>query len=164
MGWFEPLDALVLAEVRELARHQAAGFYRLDENDRLILEALREIVGLLAEIRDTLKPRLSSLLIRFGGNMPATVEVGKSIAAVVIGFDQNGQPFDLTGQTPSWSTSDAGIATVAPPDQLTTSVTGVAAGSANLSVTVGGLSASDVVTVTAPAPVLTSVVIQFPTT
>ena len=163
MGWFEPLDALVLAELREVSRKQAIGFHRLDENDRLIYEALVKILAVLEEIRDTLKPRLSSLLIRFGDSMPATVEVGKSIAAVVIGFDQNGQPFDLTGQVPSWSTDNAGIATVAPPDQLTTSVTGVAAGSANLSVSVGGLSASDVVTVTAPAPVLTSVQIQFPT-
>jgi len=93
--------------------------------------------------------------------MAETVEVGKQIKATVIGQDQFGQPFDLAGQAVAWTVDNAALATVAPADQNPTEVTGVAPGTANLSVAVGGLTATDQVTVTAPVPVLTSLQISF---
>jgi len=154
-GSSDTLDLVILRELRQLRRDQ-------HEDTRLLAENQRAIYEVLVRIEKALSPRLSSLLIRLeGGTMAGTVEVGKQIKATVLGFDQNGQAFDLTGQAVSWSVDNAAIATAAPADQNPTEVTGVAPGTANLSVAVGSLTAMDQVTVTAPAPVLTSLQISF---
>jgi len=160
------LNQLVLRELRQLQVDQREDVRLLAENQRIMFDAMqaccKEILARLARIESTLAPRLTSLIIQFeGGQMAASIEVGKTVNATVLGFDQNGQPFDLTGQAVSWSVDNSAIATAAPADGNPTTVTGVAPGTANLSVAVGGLTATDQVTVTAPAPVLTSLQIQF---
>lgn len=146
MSWLDdPLDRRILAEVHEL-RHE-----------------LRRDVQ---EILDLLRPRLSSLVISFdGGIMPATLTVGQVTTASVQGFDQFNQPFpiDFTANPPSWSIDQPTVASIAPNSATPSSedVTGVAAGTATLSVACAGLTTSDTVTVTAPAPVLTSLKINF---
>jgi len=160
------LNQLVLRELRQLRFEQREDVRLLAENQQVMFDAMerccKEILAKLAQIESTLAPRLTSLIIQIeGGSMAASIEVGKTVNATVAGFDQNGQPFDLAGQAVAWTVDNSAVATAAPADGNPTVVTGVGAGTANLSVTVGGLTATDQVTVTAPAPVLTSLQIQF---
>jgi len=100
------------------------------------------------------------------GQTVTTVEVAPSSATVGVGAnttlqatvkDQNGNV--MSGQTVTWSTSDAAIATV----NSNGVVTGVGAGSATITATCGGKSGTSAITVTAappPPPVVTTVTIS----
>lgn len=97
---------------------------------------------------------------------PTTIDVGQTEVASVVGFDQNGQPFLGSIPTPAWAIDNPALATIAADatNPANEDVTGVAAGVANLSVTVQGpngpLTDSEAVTVVVPQ-VLTSVAITF---
>lgn len=98
---------------------------------------------------------------------PLTLNVGQSSTATVTVLDQFGQtfPFDFTTNVPVWAvdnTASVGLAAGATPDAQ--SVSGVAAGTATLTVDVPGVTNGhdeETVTVVAPAPVATSVKVSF---
>ena len=77
----------------------------------------------------------------------ANVAVGQTTQATAAALDASGQP--ISGRTVTWSIDPSSIATVSTGGV----VTGVAAGSATLTATVDGKSASTAVTVTAPVVV-----------
>jgi uncharacterized protein YjdB len=86
----------------------------------------------------------------------ASVAVGATSALQATVKDQNGNT--MTGQTVTWSTNNAGAATVS----STGVVTGVAAGSASITATSSGVSGASAITVTAgppPPPVVTTVTV-----
>lgn len=78
----------------------------------------------------------------------ASVQTGKTTTLAATPRDVNGAA--LTGRTLTWSTSSAAVAGV----DANGIVTGVAAGTATISVTGEGKTASAAITVTAPAPVI----------
>jgi len=80
----------------------------------------------------------------------STLIVGQQVAAVVTGVDQYGASITIGGVT--WTTASPSIATVS----TSGIVTGVAPGQTTLTVSSGGVSASKVLTVVPPPPVLTS--------
>ena len=86
----------------------------------------------------------------------ASLQVGatQSLAATV--KDQFGKV--MSGQSVTWSTSNANSASVSSAGV----VTGVAAGSATISATSAGKAGTSVVTVTAPPPVVTTVTVSPP--
>lgn len=75
----------------------------------------------------------------------ASVTVGSTVALTVTVKDQRDST--MAGQTVTWSSSSASVATVS----ATGTVTGVAMGNATITATAGGKSGSAVVTVIAPA-------------
>src|SRR6266852_1790272 len=86
----------------------------------------------------------------------ASVDVGATSALQATVKDQFGNP--MTGQTVTWSTSNAAAATV----NSSGVVTGVAAGSATITATSSGVSGTSAITVTSgppPAPVVTTVTV-----
>src|SRR5947208_5728930 len=86
----------------------------------------------------------------------ASVAVGATATLQATVADQNGNV--MTGQTVSWSTGDAAVATV----NSSGVVSGVAAGSATISAASSGKSGTAAITVTAgppPAPVVTTVTV-----
>jgi hypothetical protein len=85
--------------------------------------------------------------------MSASVTAGATTNLQATVKDQNGNV--MTGQTVSWSTSNAAAATV----NSTGVVTGVAAGSATITATSSGKTGISTVTVTAVAPVVTTVTV-----
>ena len=94
--------------------------------------------------------------------MVTTVTVAPTSASVVAGAtttlqatvkDQNGNV--MTGQTVTWSTNNAAAATV----NSSGVVTGVAAGSATITATSSGKTGTSSITVTAVAPVVTTVTV-----
>lgn len=99
--------------------------------------------------------------------MPKTLEVGQSTTASVQGFDQNGQPFTIDPAAIAWSPVDAAVASASVDTTAGTEMlTGVGAGTATIAVGVTRsdgvvISASDSLSVTLPAPVLTSATIVF---
>lgn len=136
--------------------------YRVERLLQHQLRVQQQILGVVEDIRARLMPRLTRLTITLsGGTMP--LQVGATTTATVNGFDQFGNPFaiDFAANPPSWSVSDPALATLTPnaADPNKEDVTGVAAGTETLSVSVAGLSANLSFAVEAPAPVLTSVTI-----
>jgi uncharacterized protein YjdB len=92
----------------------------------------------------TLSPASASVAVAATSTLQATVK------------DQNGNA--MSGQTVTWSTSNAAAATV----NSSGVVTGVAAGSATITATSSGVSGTSAITVTAgppPAPVVTTVTV-----
>src|SRR5579864_2903377 len=147
-----------------------------DWNEEEEIELLRDIDRTDHEILARLTPKLSFIKIAFlrGDNVmaegPVTLTVGQATIASVDGFDQNGAPFTGPIPTPTWSIDTTTFATIAPAatTPATEDVTPVAAGTANLTVTVTNaagtvLTDKDTVTVLAAAPVLSSVKINFST-
>jgi hypothetical protein len=145
-------------------------------SEREELRLLREEVELLKQIRDSVAPKkLTSIKIMFlkGDTMaegPVKLTVGQMTIASVDGFDQNGAPFTGPIPQPSWSIDNSAVATIAPDatNPANEDVTAVSAGTANLAVSVTStegksLSDTEVVTVVASAPVLSSVKINFST-
>lgn len=137
-------------------------------------DAIRRILELLEEILDILRqhPRLTRVQIRFGDAMAdtGTLAVGQSLTATVQGFDQNGQPFTIDFSTfkTAWTNGTPAVASdAASADGSSDVITGVSAGVDLFTVSVTRpdgqviTSAQQPVTVTAPAPVLTSVKIDF---
>lgn len=149
------------------------------EELRLLREQVRELIqlhldeqqeiNLLREIRDKLPTpqKLSTIKLAFlkGDSMaegPVTLSVGQTTVATVDGFDQNGAPFSGPVPTPTFAMDNSAIATV----DASGNVVAVSAGVANLTATVvtaEGVTLSDTetVTVTAAAPVLSSIKINF---
>jgi hypothetical protein len=156
------------------------------EELRLLREEVRKLIDLhldeqqeielLKEIRDSVRPKkLAYIKIAFlkGDTMaegPVKLTIGQKTIASVDGFDQNGAPFTGPIPTPSWSIDTPATATAVPDatNPANEDVTAVAAGTANLSVMVTSaegksLTDTEVVTVVASAPVLSSVKINFST-
>jgi uncharacterized protein YjdB len=84
----------------------------------------------------------------------ASVVAGASTTLVATVKDQNGSV--MTGQTVTWSTSNAAAATV----NSSGVVTGVATGSATITATSSGKTGTSSITVTAVAPVVTTVTVS----
>lgn len=137
----------------------------------------RDDLAVDKQIRDLLKPRISSIKVAFTEkNMgttplppvpgPAVIDIGDVLVASVVGFDQFGQPW--TGAVPTASfTDDESTATSL--DSATNQVTGLAAGVGNITgslTTVEGLDLTDTESVTVrpaetPTPVLTTIKVAF---
>jgi hypothetical protein len=83
----------------------------------------------------------------------ASLSVGTTTTLQATVKDQNGNA--MTGQTVTWSTSNAAAATV----NTSGVVSGVAAGSATITATSAGKSGTSAITVTAVAPVVTTVTV-----
>jgi uncharacterized protein YjdB len=81
----------------------------------------------------------------------ATLVVGQNVTLSATPLDANGNP--LTGRVVTWTTSNAGRATVSNSGD----VTGVSPGSVTITATCEGKSASASVTVNAPPPVVTTI-------
>ncbi|MBI4420105.1 MAG: Ig-like domain-containing protein, partial [Gemmatimonadetes bacterium] len=81
----------------------------------------------------------------------ATAEAGKTVQLTATVNDADGKA--LSGVAVTWSTGDAAIATVS----STGLVTGVAPGAVTITATAGGKSGTAAVTVTGPAPTISSV-------
>lgn len=148
-------------------------------------DVLREIAGSVNEIAQDIhairdkyvtKAKLSSIRIRFGGNMqgPVTLTSGQSTTATVLYFDQTGAPMPSTFVPPAvtFSIDNSGVASSTPgSDGQSDAVAYVTAGVANLTASVTsaeGLALSDTETVTCspivvPPPVLSSVKVDFST-
>lgn len=148
------------------------------QTSRELLRIERESLAVLKDIRRELR-HLAYIDIRFthshhhhhhpGGSImpvgPATLAVGQSSAATVVGFDQVGAPFAIDFNDPnfavSWAVDDPAVLNLAPqPDQSAT-VTGASAGVANVTATCAGFTKTQQVTVTAPSPILSSIDINF---
>jgi uncharacterized protein YjdB len=86
----------------------------------------------------------------------ASVAVGTTTTLQATVKDQSGNP--MSGQTVTWSTSNQAAATV----NASGVVSGVAAGSATITATSSGKSGTSAITVTAVAPVVTSVTVTPP--
>jgi uncharacterized protein YjdB len=86
----------------------------------------------------------------------ASIAVGTTTTLQATVKDQSGNP--MSGQTVTWSTSNPGAATV----NSSGVVSGVAAGSATITATSSGKSGTSAITVTAVAPVVTSVTVAPP--
>jgi len=108
------------------------------------------------------KTGTSSITVTAVAPVVATVTVAPTSASVVAGAsttlqatvkDQNGNV--MTGQTVTWSTNNPAAATV----NSSGVVTGVAAGSATITATSSGKTGTSSITVTAVAPVVTTVTV-----
>lgn len=85
-------------------------------------------------------------LTLFNVSLPSdTIEIGASVTATAIGLDQNGKAIDT--QTPTWSTTAPGIATV---DQLGI-VTAIASGQTTLVASANGKQGKRSLTIVPPA-------------
>lgn len=94
---------------------------------------------------------------------PITIAVGGKSVERVLGFDQNGAPFqiDFTQNPVTWSIDQSAVASSTPEtDPSVDDVVGVSAGVANLTATCAGFSDTETVTVTQAAPVLSSIKID----
>jgi len=143
-----------------------------------ILHEVREILHEVREIRrEVAPPQLFNIKIMFfeGERMstagPITLTtVGQTATAVVLGFDQFGEPFTGTIPTPTFSVDDTdGL--VATFDPATGQVTAVANGVINVTATLTtaeGVTLTDTEAVTVaipvvppPTPVLSSIKVGF---
>lgn len=138
------------------------------DEDSGLRKELRRIEHKEDEILSLLRarPRLSFIKIAHGRkNMqgPITIAVGGKSVERVLGFDQNGAPFaiDFTQNPVTWSVDNSAVASSTPEaDPSVDDVVGVSAGVANLTATCAGFSDTETVTVTAAAPVLSSIKID----
>ena len=94
---------------------------------------------------------------------PVTLTVGDKTTAEVLGFDQNGAPMTLpAGTVVTFTVDNPALAASTPnADELTDAIVALAPGVANLTATIGSLTDTEVVTVLAAAPVLSSIKIAF---
>lgn len=137
---------------------------------RLHLDEQQEI-SLLKQIRDRLPmpSRLSSIKIKFGGNMavgPVTLTVGQKTKATVAGFDQFGAPFNGPIPTPTFSLDNTTLDSGTDDGAGGFDVTSLSAGVANLTVTLTsaeGTALTDTETITnvAVQQILSSIKIDF---
>lgn len=133
------------------------------QNNQLLREVNAELKQLL--------PHPTKVRIKFGGIMagnPLTLNQGQTSTATVKILDQFGnefQNFDFGANPPVWTSSNtASVGVAAGTSADTQQVSGVAPGTATLSVDVPGVTNGhdeETVTVTAPAPVPTSVKVVF---
>lgn len=154
------------AWIREELRWHAQLLYALLSGQQVDIDLDRREVRVLKEIREELKPRLSSIKIRFGGTMPVgpvTISVGQTVVASVVGFDQNGAPFTGTIPAATFAIDNPGVATIDAASGLTTGVSGGTANATASVTSAEGLALTDTetVNVTAVVPVLSSIKISF---
>lgn len=157
-------------ESREIERleHQ---LLRLEGRVDGISDLLMEILRALAKLEIEVEPRLASIKIKFKGvSMPnpgplTLTAAGQTATAVIVGFDQHGNPWTGAIPTATFAGDNDGFATVDPTSGL---VTAVANGTVNLTgslTTVEGLSLSDVeqviVAIPVEVPVLSAIKVQF---
>jgi len=164
---------------------------RREDRDDLKRKSDHELLVYIAEmlrqiVTDLAKPpqQLTSIQIAFSQtkirelNMGTTaippqqgasLTIGQMVVASVVGYDQFGNVFTGAMPTPAWSIDNPQVASIVPDSTTPTSedVTGVSAGSANLTAGVAGpggstLTATAPITVSASSqPVLTSIQIAF---
>ena len=171
MSWFKRDDCdccrQIERDIRQIQldmRWLKAGMETIGDQLRLQRAFLTEILADTHHIVSLLQPRLARVEIIRSGGSPMPLNVGDTVVATVNGFDQFRNPFpiDFSATPAAWSVSDPTLATITagstPADE---NVTGVAAGSETLSVTVADQSASVTFDVVAAAPVLTSVTITI---
>ncbi len=142
---------------------------------RLIELAERQLHVLLVIAREVAPPKLTAISVAFrkGHHMPATpgpvtlTQVGQTVVASVLGFDQFGQPF--TGQipTPVLSSDDTSSAIVTF-DPVSGQTVAVADGVANITATLTTAEGSELtdtesvtVAITVSVPVLSSIKVAF---
>jgi len=89
---------------------------------------------------------------------PASTSVAKGATVTLVATVKDQQGSVMTGQTITWSTSDASVATVSSSGV----VTGVTAGLATITGTSSGKSGTSSITVTAVSPVVTTVTVSPP--
>jgi hypothetical protein len=119
------------------------------------LDLLKFLTGLLWQF---LFPSPAQRLVIL---MSATMNSEQTVIATVKALTAKGNPTSLPGQ-PTWSVPTALVVGLTPSaDGSTCAVAGIAAGTAPVTVTAGGLSVSDNVTVT-PAPAA-KLVLEFGT-
>ena len=134
-----------------------------DEHEELRL--LRRALEVLERIERNTAPKLTELKISIGGIMPVgpvTINVGDSKKATVLGFDQTGAafPIDFTVNPVSWSLDNAtAIQEHQSPSE--DDLLATAPGTANLSATCAGFTATDTITVIVPVPVLSSIKVSI---
>ena len=93
---------------------------------------------------------------------PATLTIGQSKTATVLGFDQNGAPMtiDFTANPVTW-TDPAETIVSDVPTTASDALTAVAAGTVPLTATCAGLTDTETITVVPQAPVLTSIKVSI---
>lgn len=147
---------------------------RDDEHNRRDERTLEHIEEDLDEIVGFLKPRPTFIKIKFGGNMafgPVTLVVGQKTTASVVVFDQNGvdmtAKYDFVKNPITWTLDNLSFdsQSVTGPDSANSdAITSLAAGTANLTATTGGLPSDIEQVINQAAPqVPTSVKISFTT-
>jgi hypothetical protein len=154
-----------LREQLEGEKEQRALLYAIVQELREELKLLRHINREVEEIEEQVKPSLSFIRIAIGGTMPvgpATLAIGQTATATVLGFDQNGAPIaiDFTANPVTWADDNEASVQDAP----TTSsdgLTALAAGVANLTATCAGFKDTETVTVLAATPVLSSIKVSI---
>jgi hypothetical protein len=146
-----------LDELQEIRKAIDDGFKALlaalkppvpDPNLPLILAAIEAQTAVVQELVDDLTPeptRTTTAAIAFGGNMaatPGTLAVGATLQASFVGVAADGTVNTTTKLTtpPTWSSDNTAVATV---DATTGLVTGVGAGTANITGTAGSFTDSD---------------------
>lgn len=141
---------------------------------RLLKIAINELRAILREVTPR---RLTTIQLIFkGDSMPTPGPVtlttaGQTATAVVVGFDQFGNPWTGAIPTVSWTVDNTAIVTQADNGDGTDVVTAVANGTANLTAsltTVEGLALTDteqvivnIAVVPPPTPVLSVIKVQF---
>lgn len=155
-------QTVIVAELAAIRRGESE---LLGEEVREIRE-LRKETGLLHEIAEDLKPKLSFIKLSIGGAMPvgpATIAVGAKLTASVLGFDQNGAPIaiDFTANPVTFTDDNEAAVQDTAGSTVTDPLTGVAVGVANIGATCAGFSDTEAVTVVAAAPVLSSIKISL---
>ena len=152
--------------IGEELRYQRQLLYRilvLLTKDETLLE--KDSV-LLTKISGQLQPKLSFIKLAIGGEMPvgpATLTVGDKKTVSVLGFDQNGAPFeiDFTTNPVTFTDDNAAVVQDTPGSTVTDPITAVSAGVANISASCGGFTDTEAITVVAAAPVLSSIKISI---
>ena len=94
---------------------------------------------------------------------PATLTVGDKKTLSVLGFDQNGAPFaiDFTANPVTFTDDNQAALADTPGSTVTDPVTAIAVGVANVGATCAGFSDTEVVTVVAAAPLLSSIKVSI---
>ena len=141
-------------------------FGYLTHFERTVIEELRRIAAILGDIRENTTPKqLSGARITL---MPKSIVVGGTASAVIAGFDQFGKPFPISSSdSVTLQASTAADVTFGSPSfnadgTVTVSMTGVNPDDSDSITAVVAdptgtvTSSADVLTITAPAPVLTT--------
>lgn len=122
---------------------------------------LAGILVILENLNDRISPRLSRIQLQEEPLAePLALQVGDKKTLTVQGFDQFGQPFAIDfNATPASFTDDAEAVVSDSPAGNTgaDAISAIAAGTANIGVTVAGFTDSTSITVSQPAPVLSSI-------
>ena len=152
--------------VGEELKYQRQLIYRILASLTKDETLLKEDSEFLKELSGQLQPKLSFIKLAIGGEMPvgpATLTVGDKKTVSVLGFDQNGAPFeiDFTANPVTFTDDNSSVVQDTPGSNVTDPITAVAAGVANIGATCAGFTDTEAVTVVAAAPRLSSVKISI---